>query len=186
MAQSKLKCKIVLMDSSDSSEIVSHKNTNLHLRKHYGSAWEDMGDRYKHLYFTSSRKIKPENWYLYYMDENPELMQCRDQEEADRCNDMPTICWRSFKVEATTNRDLGIDLIDTECQYMMKYIRDNGDVEEVEIACVSALPEPTMAQDEKDKDYCMNSSRIDEEWSDYYNGCNLPITPDKQVIIVTK
>jgi hypothetical protein len=59
-----------------------------------------------HLYLTSDEDIKEGDWYLYKMGEFWELMQCMDNEEAERCNTHHLIARHCRKIVATTNPDL--------------------------------------------------------------------------------
>ncbi len=63
----------------------------------------------QHIFAISKEKICPNDWYLFYMDENPELMECRDQQEADRCNTHPNIERNCFKIVVTSDINLTIN-----------------------------------------------------------------------------
>jgi hypothetical protein len=75
------------------------------LIKNADSEWERFGKPH-HLYLTSDEDIKEGDWYLYKMGEFWELMQCMDNEEAERCNTHHLIARHCRKIVATTNPDL--------------------------------------------------------------------------------
>ena len=55
--------KVVMLPTEKSSDIILRTRGNvIHQRKYYGTAWEDMGDVYQHLYFLSDDEIKEGDW----------------------------------------------------------------------------------------------------------------------------
>lgn len=57
--------KVVMLPTEKSSDIILRTRDNvIHQRKYYGTAWEDMGDVYQHLYFLSDDGIKEGDWVL--------------------------------------------------------------------------------------------------------------------------
>lgn len=57
------KTKVVMLPTEKSSDIILRTRDNVvHQRKYYGTAWEDMGDVYQHLYFLSDDGIKEGDW----------------------------------------------------------------------------------------------------------------------------
>lgn len=82
-----------------------------------------------HLYITSNEEIKESDWYLYYMDDKPDLMQCQDEAEAFRCNNHFSIKHICRKIIATTDSSLTKTIKQT-------ILGDNGDWEK-------KLPQPS-------------------------------------------
>lgn len=64
----------------------------------------------QYLYFTTDEEIKESDWYMFFLFDNWELMQCKDNEEAKRCNGNTHVSIRenSRKIVATTNPELWI------------------------------------------------------------------------------
>lgn len=59
--------KVVMLPTEKSSDIILRTRDNvIHQRKYYGTAWEDMGDVYQHLYFLSDDEIKEGDWYVNF------------------------------------------------------------------------------------------------------------------------
>lgn len=57
------KTKVVMLPTEKSSDIILRTRDNvIHQKKYYGTAWEDMGDVYQHLYFLSDDEIKEGDW----------------------------------------------------------------------------------------------------------------------------
>lgn len=54
------------------------------------------------LFVSIKKTINPLEWYLYYMVDTPDIMECRDQEEADRCNTHPSIKHICRSIVSTT------------------------------------------------------------------------------------
>jgi hypothetical protein len=60
----------------------------------------------QHLYIKSDDVIKEGDWYLMWLINKYELMQCRDEHKADRCNNHPAIKNNCKKIIATTDSSL--------------------------------------------------------------------------------
>lgn len=60
--------KVVMIATDKSSDLILFKpnssNEHLHHRKHYGTAWEDMGDKYQNLFIISDDEIKDLDWFI--------------------------------------------------------------------------------------------------------------------------
>ena len=105
----KKKCQVHMLPTKNHSHIVHSTSKYGGLFKsEYYSPMLDMGDSYQHLYFTTDEEIKEGDWYLFFATglDYAELMQCRDKEEANRCNNHFFIKRQCKKIIATTNSEL--------------------------------------------------------------------------------
>lgn len=78
-----------------------------------------------HIYqidFKKQHKIKKGDFYIFYLDDIPELMLCYDEDEADRCNNHPSIKYDSFKILKTTDKTLMPICEFLDKNWMMDYI----------------------------------------------------------------
>jgi hypothetical protein len=62
--------------------------------------------KWYHLYRLSDDAIQKGDWYLFWMIDGWELMQCQDDEEATRCNHHFLIAKNCKKIVETTNKSL--------------------------------------------------------------------------------
>jgi hypothetical protein len=73
----------------------------------YGGSEENRYYNAQHLYFIEKSKIHAGDWYLMSFGQNDwELMECRDQAEADRCNNHHSISPSCFRIVATNNSEI--------------------------------------------------------------------------------
>ena len=113
-------CNVVMLPTNkpaNGGDRIWYNKYNKEYHLIYGAVKPNGNYLPQHLYITSDDEIKQSDWYLYYMNPDgiPELMQCRDKDEAKRCNDKTrSIGQISFKIIATTDKSLTIKIVDKE------------------------------------------------------------------------
>lgn len=78
----------------------------------------------QYLYLVDKSKIHAGDWYLMNFDRNDwELMECRDDEEADRCNNHFSIAPSCFKIISTNNKEIPVPQVPEKflSHYMKTY-----------------------------------------------------------------
>jgi hypothetical protein len=103
------RAKVVMLPTNEKPKVgminKDELNTNILELIHYVITGEGLHPQ--HLYITSDDEIKAADWYLYYclgINELPELMQCKNNAEANRCNSHHIIDPFCFKITATTDK----------------------------------------------------------------------------------
>lgn len=106
------KCPIVMLESKGSRN-GDRDIVKLHSPGQFGlvrmSCYTGLDGMQQHLYIISpDDKISKGDWYLMWMFDGWEVMQCQDEKEADRCNEHQSIKHSCKKIIASTDTSLKI------------------------------------------------------------------------------
>lgn len=75
------------------------------------ASWHSLDLKWFHLYQAEKKDIEVGDWYLFWLFNGWELMQCKDEDEANRCNNHYIIAENCYKIVATTDKTLSLPFI---------------------------------------------------------------------------
>jgi hypothetical protein len=97
----------------------------------------------QYIYITSNEEIKEGDWYLFFLDEIPDILQCQDSSEADRCNGkIFSIGQASKKIILTTDFNLSPDVQKIDDEFLEWFVK-NPSCENIPIIMTTVSKEST-------------------------------------------